>query len=120
MQTTGQMPKPKFLILLTEAVVALDIEYIIRDLLPDASVFVARTPEEGGTHLAEGPVAVAFVQQDLVERLLSAIGRSLAAVAARVVFVGAENSGIEESVATLPFPFSREDVEALLSGTLLA
>ncbi|MGV8984723.1 MAG: hypothetical protein ACOH2H_00340 [Cypionkella sp.] len=109
-------PRAIFVVLLHEVLVALDIEMIITDILPKAEVLVARRLEDAVLQGCGGRIAAAFVEADITTFAESALGRRVTSDGGKTVLVGREpKPGVPlTGCAVLAYPFTREDVTALL------
>ena len=109
-------PQAIFVVAMREILVARDIEFVIRDIWPDACIVVTRTLEEAFDASPAGRIRAAFVQTDAANFVASTLGRRVAADGGRVVLAGKEKAhGLPEGWKALPFPFFDNDVESLLA-----
>jgi hypothetical protein len=121
MQTVETVkPRTVFVVVMREVLVAQDIEAILMDAAPEASVILAPTLEEAEAGLLkrkEVRVAAAFVELDPVVVSGSTLGQRVAADGGRLVLLASESTDtLPQGWTGLPFPFAEADVTAQLSG----
>lgn len=104
-------------IVLSEVLVARDIEMIVRSARPGAQIVLVQTVNEAVNALPPGRIEVAFVQADAAMIAASALGRRIAADGGCVVVLYEEvEEGSPEGWKALPFPFASEHVVSVLAG----
>lgn len=107
--------RPVFVIVLPEILVAQDLEIMIRDILPDAAVVVARTLDETAAILPPGRIVAAVVQQAPARAAATDMGERLRADGGRFVMLDPDPSDqLPQGWASMPLPFVEEDVAALI------
>ena len=112
-----EKPLGVFVVVVREVLIARDIEMSIRDLWAEAQIVPARTAQDALAAVPAGPIKAAFVEMDVTEFGSTELGRRVAADGGRTVLVGHEaTTALPEGWTALPFPFSGEDVTALLTG----
>jgi len=115
--------RPVVLIVLKEVLVGQDLAQAVRDERPDARVVIAQTPEAALSAIDdEARVEIAFVaaEPQVFER--SSLVRGLTKRGARVVMLGVwtDPAALPGSWTLLPFPFTTEDVRALIPSRVAA
>jgi hypothetical protein len=111
-------PPAVFVVVMREALIARDIEMIIRDLRTEARVVLARTPDEATAAVPAGRIAAAFVQMDVGDFVSTELSRRVASDGGRTVLVGLEaTTALPVGWSALPFPFSGDDVTSLLTAS---
>jgi hypothetical protein len=116
MQDAQYPPPPLYIVVMEEVLVARDIEMMIRDLRPDATVIVAQSLGAVEAELPDTNITAAFLQADPPRILVSAVGQRLLRDGGQTILVGHEPGEAAEGALVLPFPFARGDVVALLAG----
>lgn len=110
-------PEPVFVVVLREFLVARDIEMIIRDIVVEARVILARTLDEALAAMPQGRIKAAFVQVEAQDFAQSELCRRVATDGGRTVLVGTnEATGLPAGWVELPFPFAQSDVSAVLAA----
>jgi hypothetical protein len=106
-----------YVVVMREALIARDIEMIIRDFDPSAYVAVAATLHEVNASLPHGRIMMSFVQMGAADIAVSPLGQRVAADGGRMVLVGIDATDpLPERCSVLRFPFTGQDVETLLAG----
>jgi hypothetical protein len=110
-------PEPVFVVVLREFLVARDIEMIIRNIVAEARVILARTLDEAVAAMPQGRIKAAFVQVEAGDFAQSELGRRVATDGGRTVLVGVDpGAGVPAGWTALAFPFAESDVSALLAA----
>jgi len=113
MSDSPKTPRPTYVIVLREAVIAQDIALTIADFDPCAGVIVAHSAEAAAVALFDvGQVAVAFVSEAPSRFVHTALAAEIARRGGRVVLMGeeAEDTGASAKWGVLALPFDTETV----------
>ena len=104
-------------IVVDQALIARDIELIVKEMRPDVTVIVARNVSEIATALTPDiQIELAFVDAIAVAMALSG-GNSAHWTGSRVVLIGHDQDAVpkQNDWALLPYPFTNRDVQNLLA-----
>lgn len=108
--------QPTFLVILDAALVALDIELIIKAEMPGASVRVWRRSDEVDLSKVEGVIAGVFTDESAERLFGSPLGERVRRDGARVAIIGAETSAGIRGVHKVAAPFAVDDILRVLSS----
>lgn len=118
MQIRDIKAQPAIVIVIQQDVlVGNDIEIIVRDVLPEARIVLAKNLHDAVDNLPQGRIEVALVQVAPATIAASPLGRRVANDGGRVVVLCEEKGGrLPQGWKALPYPFASADLAKLLVG----
>lgn len=106
-----------FVLVLDEALVALDIAYMITDFLPKAVIIQGRSLEQAAAKIPAGRLSGLFVQRDACSLADAPIVARAVADGAELVLVSSDTPKcLPDGWRNLAMPFAHEDVMQIIDG----